>query len=258
MTPKAAKKVRWVRARPPSPAPHAEDRQAKALESARDDFFADAFRLSTAPIAITELETGICLDINDACLATFGFLRDEVIGKPTLMQTIWPDPHDRGRLIDRLKSEGSIRNLEVSMRMKSGEFRPFLLSTDVLTLKGKPCLLLIDHDSTERKRVEEAWHRNHEELERRVRERTADLERAHAAMRDSEERFRLFIDHAPAAIAMFDRNMCYLAASRRWMGAYRLSEDILGRSHYDGVSRDWSTMEGDLSSRTGRRNSERG
>lgn len=198
-----------------------------------DDFFAEAFRLSSHPIGITELETEVCLAINDAGLAAFGFRREEVIGKTTLMSEIWPDPHDRAGLIDRLKSEGSVGNLEVSMRMKSGELRQFLLSTDVMTLRGRPCLMTIGNDITERKRIEETLRRTHDELEQRVLNRTADLEQTNAAMRDSEKRLHLFIEHAPAAIAMFDRDMRYLAASRRWMEEYRLAGDILGRSHYD-------------------------
>jgi PAS domain S-box-containing protein len=56
---------------------------------------------------------------------------------------------------------------------------------------------------------------------------------AEEAVRESESRLRLFITNAPAGIAMFDREMRYIAASRRWMEDYGLSGDLTGRSHYD-------------------------
>jgi len=51
---------------------------------------------------------------------------------------------------------------------------------------------------------------------------------------DSEKLLRLFIDQAPVPIAMFDREMRYIAASRRWVTDYGFEDgNWRGVSHYE-------------------------
>ena len=64
-----------------------------------------------------------------------------------------------------------------------------------------------------------------------------ERKRAETALAENEEQLRLFVDRAPAAIAMFDQSMRYLAVSRRFLQDHGLDEGIdpaamRGRSHY--------------------------
>ena len=55
--------------------------------------------------------------------------------------------------------------------------------------------------------------------------------------RDSEQREqynKIFIEQAPTAIAMLDKDMRYIAVSQRWITDYKMEgKEIIGQSHYD-------------------------
>jgi two-component system sensor histidine kinase/response regulator len=57
---------------------------------------------------------------------------------------------------------------------------------------------------------------------------------AQAALEAGEQKLRLFVEYAPAAIAMLDTEMRYVAVSRRWLRDYGIPDrDVIGLSHYE-------------------------
>jgi PAS domain S-box-containing protein len=56
---------------------------------------------------------------------------------------------------------------------------------------------------------------------------------ANDLLRESEQQLRQLVEQSPNAMAMLDRDMCYLATNRRYREDYHLDGDILGKSHYE-------------------------
>lgn len=55
-----------------------------------------------------------------------------------------------------------------------------------------------------------------------------------AILASNERTMQLFVEHTPAAVAMFDNDMRYMLVSKRWITDYNLQEqDIIGRTHYE-------------------------
>ena len=60
----------------------------------------------------------------------------------------------------------------------------------------------------------------------------AERRRAEAIVQESENYLRRFVERAPAAIAMLDRDLRYICASHRWLQDYRLGNQLIsGRGH---------------------------
>lgn len=61
-----------------------------------------------------------------------------------------------------------------------------------------------------------------------------ERKRVEGRLTENREQLAAFVQHAPASLAMFDRDLRYLAVSERWAAANGLSaRDLLGRRHYE-------------------------
>lgn len=62
----------------------------------------------------------------------------------------------------------------------------------------------------------------------------AERKQAEEKLQRNEQVLRLFVENSPAAIAMFDRDMKYIVASRRYLSDYSIADqNVVGRSHYE-------------------------
>ncbi|HXE74771.1 MAG TPA: PAS domain S-box protein [Candidatus Xenobia bacterium] len=129
--------------------------QAEEALRLSEERFAKVFRSSPLAITISELATGRYVEANEQALLLSGYRREEVVGRSALEVGVWVDPAQREQLRADLARDGHVKNREYRFRRKSGEVFTCLYSAELIELAGKPHVLSIANDITERKQMEE-------------------------------------------------------------------------------------------------------
>ncbi|MGE8720113.1 PAS domain-containing sensor histidine kinase [Leptospira terpstrae] len=134
------------------------------------ELFESVFRLNPAAVSLSNAETAVYDDVNEAYCRLIGYSREEIIGRASYDLNIWITKFDRARLMEELMKKGWSTGMEASIRTKSGDIRHVISGNTILQTKGRPTLLAILIDVTESKQSKEA-------LEFAVKERTKELNR---------------------------------------------------------------------------------
>jgi PAS domain S-box-containing protein len=170
------KQVGRVRAGPPKP----DEERLRKL----NDTLTVLFQFAPDAIIIVE-EGGRIVRINDQAKVMFGYTEKEFLGKriEMLMPARFRRRHVRHQeqymAAPRLRQMGA--GLELYAQRKDGsEFPVDIMLSPIETSEGRSVIATV-RDVTERKQIEETLRRSREELEVRVRERTAELIQANAS-----------------------------------------------------------------------------
>ncbi len=147
-----------------------------------EERFAKAFQAGSNLMAISEMESGLFINVNDSFLQTTGYTRDEVIGKTAQELNLFYNirDRDRDRVLNMVRESGFAKDEEVQIRVKTGRPRIGLFSVSRMTIGEIPCWLTTMTDITERKQAE----RKLEEFAQKMEYKNMDLDLALSRARE--------------------------------------------------------------------------
>lgn len=83
--------------------------------------FRALFDKSPMIVTLVDVTTSLIAEINEVGLRTFGYARDEAVGRTTTDVGVWADPRTRDLFAEQLLAAGTVSGLEVEFRRKDGQ-----------------------------------------------------------------------------------------------------------------------------------------
>jgi PAS domain S-box-containing protein len=184
------------------------------------------FENNPMPMWVIDLTTFKFLDVNEAAISHYRYSREEFLSMTALdirpeedkelyknadhSENIYPANYNRGTW-RHLKKDGTIIYVEVIAHK--------------IVFAGKTARLILSNDVTEKIKVEEEIQKLNEELEQKVIDRTAELQK-------SNELFSNLFNHNPASIAisgLIDGKLMDVNDAFLLLNGYSSKEEVLGK-----------------------------
>jgi len=115
--------------------------------------FRSLFDLSPQAIALTEIETGKLIDVNQKLCELAHYTKEEIVGKTTIEIGLY-SYRERQRFINELKKSGQVNGLEMNFKAKDGSEFITLMFAGLIKVSGESLIITILHDITAQKKLE--------------------------------------------------------------------------------------------------------
>ena len=183
--------------------------QTESALQESEERFRMTFYISPDAAAITRLEDGTIVDINEGFTRLAGYSREEAVGRTSRELGIWRNLEDRDKLAQTLTESGYCENMEADFVTKDGAVMTALISARIILLGGVPHMLSITRDVSERKKAENA-------------------------LRESEARLKEIIEFLPDATFVIDKDRKVIAWNRAIEEMTGVGKElILGKGDYE-------------------------
>jgi PAS domain S-box-containing protein len=207
-------------------------------------------KASPDAVTVSSLD-GDIIEVSQRTLELLGYKKeDELIGKSGFMAIAQEDHGKVKKAMEEVLGKGYAENLEFTWIKKDGtRFQGESYASLLKDAYGKPMAFIsITRDITERKKTEHALQKTKEELEFKVKERTAELRKANAslikelkerertekALRESEDMYRKLLKTSPdyAAVSDLEGDIIEISESTLKYLGLENEDEIVGKSGF--------------------------
>lgn len=131
-----------------------EKRASQEALRLSEEMFSKAFRSSPSGIFIARIGDHQVINANDSFLQVIGQTHRHVVGKRLTELHFFRKADDLQRLVQALRDQGSVRDMELSFVNAEGEARTGIVSAETVRIWGEACMLCAVEDLTETQRLE--------------------------------------------------------------------------------------------------------